>query len=93
MGVSFSNVPQDSSMTVIFEQEIEIQGRKVLYRKWHGEGTTGDDFWFARESAADLDDAGITGLVHSSPLADARAEVTVFSEGNFVCARTNVHAV
>ncbi len=93
MGISFSNVPEDSSCTVIFEQEMALGNMAVLYRKWHGEGVTGDDFFIHAADAASMDESSLKDIVRSSALVGADSPIIISRTGDFLCARFNVHRI
>ena len=93
MGISFSNVPDDASCTVIFEQEMALGDLNVLYRKWHGEEVTGDDFLMSAADMGGMEDAALENLVRSSTLVAADTALSFSRTGDFICVRFNVHSV
>jgi hypothetical protein len=93
MGDLFSNVSEDSSITVIFEQEMELDGIRVLYRKWHGEGITGDDIFFRQTDVRHLVAEELEELIRSSAVGSQWVDITIQPDGDYVRARCNVHDV
>lgn len=89
----FTHVPEDETVTVILEQEMQLDDLYVLYRKWHGEGITGDDFIFLAEEVGEMDDAEIERRVRTSPFAEVKGNIRVERGRRFVRARFNIHKV
>ncbi|ANT64492.1 MULTISPECIES: hypothetical protein [Prosthecochloris] len=89
----FTGVPEDQTVTVMLEQEMQLDDLYVLYRKWHGEGVTGDDFIFLADDVGEMDTAEIERRVRTSPFAEVTGDILVERGGRFVRARFNIHKV
>lgn len=77
MASRFSSVPQETGVTIIFEQEITLGGYQVLYQKWHTEHIASDGVIFVNGDIVEMSDLQLEELVRTSPLLQEGTEVAL----------------
>ena len=89
----FCNVPEETGVTVIFEQETTLGDYQVLYQKRHTERIAADSFIFFNDDIVEISDRQLEELVRSSPLMQEKTKISLKRSKSFTSVNFNMRKV